>query len=85
MEISGGGERLRLSVVSRTILGFHGDALTAVCVRQDDNDERVEPLVALLKRPTNLERLNSFGRASPSTLVALLESDCLRHVWNLLL
>jgi hypothetical protein len=64
------------------MLGFHGGTLTAVCVRRDDNDERVEPLVALLKRQTKLERLNCFGRASPSTLVALPETGTISQPYT---
>ena len=76
--------RLRLSVLSRTTLGFHGSTLTTVFVRQGEDNERVEPLIALLRRQKKLERIEWMGQSSrSSTLVTLLASGCLRRVWSL--
>lgn len=76
--------RLRLSLVSRSMLGFHGGTLTVLGVRSI-TDQQAATLASLVQRQRSLERLCFEDSETFPVVTTILTQGALRRVRELIL
>lgn len=75
--------RLRLSLVSRSMLGFHGGTLTALRVRSIA-DQQAVTLASFVQRQRSLERVCVEDSSTFPVITTILAQGAFRRLWKYL-